>query len=450
MAKRPCCITAPLCSNAWEISRLAEAVAGELELDKLIHTLLRIALEHAGADRGLLLLPQGPELQIAAEARSGPAGLEVQLGSRAVTAAELPESLLRYVRRSQTRVILEDASAGQHLFSSDEYLRQARPRAVLGLPLVRQGQLQGLLYLENRLVPGVFTPKRLALLELVAGQAAIALEHAQLYADLARLNADLTQEHRERQKAEETLQKAQADLAHVMRLTTVSELAASIAHEINQPLGAIVNNAYACLHLLEAVPGPANPLGEALSDIIDDANRASAIIARIRALIKKTSFERAPLDLGELLAEVLALAQRELSERRIRVVTNMAPGLPPVWGDRVQLQQVFLNLVINAFEAMSTVAEERRVLTLVAQRDQLDGAPAVLVRVQDRGTGFGPGQAERLFEAFYTTKAQGLGMGLRISRSIVEAHGGRLWAVANAEGGATFLCALPARGPGVP
>jgi len=256
----------------------------------------------------------------------------------------------------------------------------------------------------------------------------------------------------ERKRAEAALRQAQAELAHVMRLTTVSELAASIAHEINPPLGAIVNNAYACRQLLAgAAPGPANPLAEALADIIDDAHRASAIIARVRALIKKTPVEKAPLDLGELLAEVLALAQRELSERRVRVVSRLAPGLPPVWGDRVQLQQVFLNLVINALEAMSAAAEARRVLTLEAQRDQLDGEPVVLVRVQDRGAGFGPGQAERLFEAFYTTKAHGLGMGLRISRSIVEAHAGRLWAVANARGGgATFLCALPARGPGGP
>jgi predicted ATPase/signal transduction histidine kinase len=432
------------------VMKAAQAVAGELDLQKLIQTLLTIALEHAGADRGLMLLPQGPELSIAAEARTGPEGLEVQLRPRPVTAAELPESLLRYVRRSQTSVILEDAAAGQHPFWPEAYLQQQRPRSVLGLPLVKQGRLRGVLYLENNLAPGVFTPQRLALLELVAAQAAIALEHAQLYADLARLNADLTQENRERQKAEDTLHKAQAELAHVMRLTTMGELAASIAHEVNQPLGAIVNNAHACLRLVAAIPSLGNQADEALSDIINDANRASAIIARVRALVKKTDLEKAPLDLGEVLADVLALARRELIERRIRVVTKLAQGLPQVWGDRVQLQQVFLNLVINALEAMSTVAEERRVLMLETQRDQLDGEPVVLVRVQDLGVGFGPGQFERLFEAFYTTKAQGLGMGLRISRSIVEAHGGRLWASANTGWGATFLCAFPTDGHSEP
>ena len=254
----------------------------------------------------------------------------------------------------------------------------------------------------------------------------------------------------ERKRAEVALQQAQAELAHVMRLTTVGELAASIAHEINQPLGAIANNAYACLQLAGALPRPAAPLNEALADIVEDAHRASAIIARVRALIKKTPFEKAPLEFGELLAEVLALAQRELAERRIRVVSRLAPGLPPLWGDRVQLQQVFLNLVINAVEAMGAVAEERRVLTIEAQRDRLGGGPAVLVRVQDLGTGFGPEQAERLFEAFYTTKAQGLGMGLRISRSIVEAHGGRLWAQANAPQGAVFTFALPIPAAGEP
>ncbi|MEA3157770.1 MAG: hypothetical protein QOK44_5359, partial [Betaproteobacteria bacterium] len=251
----------------------------------------------------------------------------------------------------------------------------------------------------------------------------------------------------QRVHAEEALQKLQTELAHVTRVTTMGELAASIAHEINQPLGAIVNNSNVLLRLVDADTGLPDELREILSDIVQDANRISAIVAHIRRMTTRTLPEKTSLQLGDVIAGVLALAHRELAGRGIQVVTDLSEDLPRVSGDRVQLQQVLLNLVMNSIEAMSDVDDTRRVLTIGGQRDELDGQPAVRLTVRDLGSGFRPEDSERLFEAFYSTKPHGMGMGLRISRSIVEAHGGRLWAELNAGPGMTFSCALPAQNP---
>ncbi len=173
--------------------KASHAVSGEIVLEKLIKTLMVIAVEHAGAERGLLILPRGEELRIAAKARTGRDGIEVKLQDALVTPSDLPESLLRYVIRTQESVILDDASA-QNLFSQDEYVRQRRPRSVLCLPLVKQAKLMGVLYLENNLAPRVFTPKRLAMLEMLASQAAISLDHARLYAEIRTHPVKLSQE----------------------------------------------------------------------------------------------------------------------------------------------------------------------------------------------------------------------------------------------------------------
>jgi signal transduction histidine kinase len=188
----------------------------------------------------------------------------------------------------------------------------------------------------------------------------------------------------------------------------------------------------------------------ALTDIVSDANRASTIIARIRALTKRSAREKTSLQLSEVIAEVLVLAHRELAERGIEVRTELPKNLPRVSGDCVQLQQVFLNLIINSLEAMSAVEEDRRVLTIRGQRDQLHGRPAVRISVQDLGRGIAPADMAHLFEAFYTTKPDGMGMGLRIGASIVEALGGRLWVTPNAGPGVTFSCALPTEAPRTP
>jgi C4-dicarboxylate-specific signal transduction histidine kinase len=253
----------------------------------------------------------------------------------------------------------------------------------------------------------------------------------------------------DRRLAGEDLLKAQLQLAHITRLTTMGELAAAIAHEINQPLGAIVNNVHVALRIAGSEEGAASDteLRGVLSDVIDDASRASAIIARLRELVQRVAPSREPLQVSDLVRQVLALVQRELTDRRVTARLEIRGDLPRVLGDRVQLQQVILNLVMNAAEAMSAVPDERRILTIGGRSWQRNGQLAALITVHDVGCGFGTGDPERLFEAFYTTKPNGLGMGLRISHSIVEAHGGHLWAEANPDMGATFFVSLPGSMP---
>lgn len=248
----------------------------------------------------------------------------------------------------------------------------------------------------------------------------------------------------ERTNAVNALQKLQGELAHVTRLSTMGELAASIAHEINQPLGAIVNNGNLCLRLLRANPFLPRDMREALSDIVNDGNRASAIVARVRAMTMRVPSEKISLLLQPVIADVLVLARRELDEHGIEARTAFSAHLPSVQGDRVQLQQVFLNLVMNGIEAMSHVPAGRRVLTICGDSSDLDGQPAVLITVHDFGAGFRAQDEHRIFDAFYTTKPHGMGMGLSISRTIVYAHGGRLWAKSIDGMGTTFSCALPA------
>jgi PAS domain S-box-containing protein len=530
---------------------------------------MRTALEQAGAERSLLILGRGVEHRIEAEARSDRDKDIIHFHQSLITPSELPESLLRYVIRTQESVILSDASA-ENIFSEDEYIRRKCPRSVLCLPLIKQRQLIGILYFENNLAPGVFTPNRLAMLELIASQAAISLEQARLYAELADANKELNGEieerrraeealrrseaylseaqrlsrtgsfgwdvssgkiywsqetfrifeyeplteptlelflrrthpedralvrqvidrvvlerkdfdfeHRllmpngsvkylrvvgrpstedesgnfefvgavtditERERAEETVRKTHAQLAHVTRVTALGELAASVAHEVNQPLTAIINNASACLALLPSDTDELDEVCKALSEIADDAERASAVLARIRGLIKKSPLEKARLHLHDVVSAVLVLVRPEAAARRVTVQAQIPEDLPLIFGDRVQLQQVLLNLVMNGMDAMNSVEEHKRLLLISGHHDEYDGWPAATISVKDFGIGLKAGEMERLFDAFYTTKPQGMGMGLAISRSIVEEHGGRLWAEPNKGPGATFLFSLP-------
>jgi signal transduction histidine kinase len=242
----------------------------------------------------------------------------------------------------------------------------------------------------------------------------------------------------ERKQAEDALHHAQTELAHVTRVATLGEMTASIAHEINQPLGAIVNSASACLRWLEA-----QKLEEArrsASRVIAEGHRASEIIGRIRALAKKAPPRKDWLDVNETIHEVIALAHSEVQRNGVALETQLSEDVPVILADRIQLQQVVLNLMMNAIEAMSGAGEGPRELLVRSGTDESQG---VLVSVQDSGPGFDPKSLDHLFDAFYTTKPQGLGMGLAISRSIVEAHGGRLWATANAPHGAVFQFTLP-------
>ena len=247
----------------------------------------------------------------------------------------------------------------------------------------------------------------------------------------------------ERKRAEEELHKAQSELAHVTRVMTMGELAASIAHEVNQPLAAIVANGSACLRWLI---GDSPDLGEARESaqrIIRDGKRASDVISRIRGLVRKTALEKTPLDINQAVREVINLTQSEAVGKGVALRTELASELPFVPGDRVQLQQVILNLVMNGIEAMNTVTDRPREMLIRSSHYESD---KVLVAVQDSGIGIDSQNLEKIFDTFYTTKSQGMGMGLAISRSIVENHGGRLWATANEGRGATFQFTLATGG----
>jgi len=243
-------------------------------------------------------------------------------------------------------------------------------------------------------------------------------------------------------EAQQALQMTQTELARVSRLTTMGELAASIAHEVNQPLTAVTNNGSACLRLLANRSLEPEVLRRALEEIVADGTRASAVVARIRGFIKKAPVEKTELDVNEVIQEVLALAGHELHKNQVLVECQLAKTLPLVRADRIQLQQVLLNLIMNSIEAMTGANNQTRVL---AVESRIDESGDVLAAVRDSGTGLGS-EANRLFTPFFTTKANGMGMGLPISRSLIESHGGRLWATANSPHGAVFSFTLPATG----
>jgi len=247
----------------------------------------------------------------------------------------------------------------------------------------------------------------------------------------------------ERKRAEESLRKAQDELARISRITTMGELAASIAHEVNQPLSGIVINGNACLRWLATVEGPSEGLIEARQAserIIRDGKRAGDVIQRLRNVFKSAPAEKSAVDLNEIIQEVLLLLRHQTERLKVTLQPELQSNLPPVLGDPVQLQQVILNLILNGAEAMETTPEQGRKLVI---RTSAQGIETVLVEVQDAGVGISPEALEKIFEAFYTSKPGGMGMGLSISRSIVENHGGKLGARANQGPGSTFFFSIP-------
>ena len=248
----------------------------------------------------------------------------------------------------------------------------------------------------------------------------------------------------DRKRAEEALEalrQAQADLARVNRVTTMGELTASLAHEVNQPIAAAVTNANACLRWLTREQPDVEEAREAAVRIVDNGKRAAEIISRVRRLFKKGTPERELVDLNAVIREMIVLLRGEATRYSISFRTELAPDLPQVMGDRVQLQQVFMNLMLNSIEAMKDVDATRE----LAVKSQPTDNGQLLLSVSDTGVGFGPQQADQIFDAFFTTKVEGTGMGLSISRSIVESHGGHLWAANNSARGATFHVTLPAK-----
>jgi C4-dicarboxylate-specific signal transduction histidine kinase len=259
-------------------------------------------------------------------------------------------------------------------------------------------------------------------------------------AELKRRNEELLLQIAERKQAEDSLLATQAELARVARVAIMGELTASIAHEVNQPLAGIVANADACLAWLSKPQPNLDEAKEAASSMILAATRASEVIARIRSLIRKTTPERLQLHINEVVNEAVALTRGEITRNNVSLVTELSSDLPIVLGDRIQLQQVILNLVMNAIAAMTSMSDCPRRLLI---RSQTQDADRVLVAVQDSGMGMSPDVMARLFEPFFTTRSQGIGMGLPISRSIIEGHGGRLWAESTVSQGSTFQFTLP-------
>jgi PAS domain S-box-containing protein len=644
-----------------------QAVSGEMTQSRLIERLMTIALQNGGADRGLLLLSQKYGYRVEAEARANGDNIVVRQDSSADQSA--PDTVIRYVMRMREPVILDDSSS-PGLFVEDEYLCRRRTRSLLCLPLVRQGSLSGLLYLENTLTTHAFTPGRTAVLKFLATQAAISLENTRLYADLqerearvrrlvdaniigiiiadregriveandaflriigydrddlnsgrvrwneltppdwrerdiralAELNStrtvqpfekeyfrkdgsrvpvllggalfkedgneavvfvlDLTERKRaegglreseakfraaidgiaglvaimapsgelesvngplidyfgrsveelknwgttdvvhpedlprvlesyetslaagtpfhhelrlrrfdgayrwfenrgapirdesgritrwyclltdieDRTQALARLQQMQSDFAHMNRVSMMGELAASLSHEILHPIATARNNARAGMRFLEMNPPNLGEVKEALDCVVRDADRARDIVGRMRDHIKKAPPRKERFDLNAAIDEVLVLAQSATHRNEVSVQTRLADGLGPVLGDRIQLQQVLLNLILNAAEAMSSVEEGTRELLISTEQDQT----SALVAVRDSGPGIDAQHLDRVFDAFYTTKSSGTGMGLSICRSIIHAHGGKLWAETNEPRGAVFLFTLPA------
>ncbi len=245
----------------------------------------------------------------------------------------------------------------------------------------------------------------------------------------------------ERKLAEEALRQAQADLAHVSRVTTMGELTASLAHEVNQPIAAAVTDANTCLRWLTRDHPDLGEAREAASRMAKDATRAAEIISRVRLLFKKGTAQRELVDINEVIREMIVLLRSELTRYSISVQTDLAAHLPQVTGDRVQLQQVFMNLMLNGIDAMKEM-NARGELTIKSQQAEKG---ELLISISDIGVGLPPKQADQIFNAFFTTKLHGTGMGLSISRSIIESHGGRLWAADNAPRGASFYLSLPAK-----
>ncbi|MGC2369706.1 MAG: AAA family ATPase [Candidatus Sulfotelmatobacter sp.] len=659
------------------VVKASQALSSEIVLSKLIEKLMRIAVEHAGAERGLLILLHGDEPRIEAEATIGHGKVEVAVRQTVIRPLDLPQSALQYVIRTRGRVVLDDASAG-NLYSEDEYVRAKHSRSVLCLPIVKQSKLIGALYLENNLTPRAFTSDRVAVLEMLASQAAISLENANLYSDLHRSEAFLAQgqnishtgsfgwsvssgeiywseetytifeydrmvkpklelifqrihpadrdlvqqtidraaearanldfEHRlfmpdgsvkylhilaralatsscdleylgavtdvtaakrseetlrvseaylaeaqrlshtgswasipalgeirycseecyrilgfdphggqprfetfyqrihpddlamfretvetaerektgfetdyrivhpggefrdihvvahpvfnpsgslveyvgtvmdvtERKRAEkerERLLQVQADLAHLSRVATMGELTASLAHEIKQPISAAATNAKTCLRWLGRDEPDLPEAREAVSRIVKDVRRATDIIGRISALVKKATSQRELVDVNELIREMIVLLRSEANRYSISIGTELAEDLPKVMADRVQLQQVFMNLMLNGIDAMKDMSGGSE-LTIKSEA----GDGQLLISVTDTGVGLPVEQVEQIFKAFFTTKPNGTGMGLRISQSIIESHDGRLWAANNSPRGASFHFTLPSAG----
>ena len=343
------------------------------------------------------------------------------------------------------RVIIEDVETDLEFAPHRHIAASAGFRAVQSTPLfTRSSQFLGMLSTHFRR-PHRPSLRDLRFTDLYARHAADVIERKRLETVRRQVEEQAEQMRAAQEEAQQALQMTQVELSRVSRITMMGELAASIAHEVNQPLTAVTNNANACLRLLADHNLKPGVLRQVLEEIVADGTRASAVIGRIRALMKKAPAERNELDVNDVIQEVLALTGPELDENRVQLERQLTKPLPLALADRVQLQQVLLNLIMNGIEAMTVVTDRPRRLCLQSRT----GEPGnILVAVFDSGIGLGSG-ADRVFTPFFTTKANGMGLGLSISRSIIEGHGGRLWATVDSPHGTVFSFMLPiaARSP---
>jgi predicted ATPase/C4-dicarboxylate-specific signal transduction histidine kinase len=392
----------------------SHALSSEIVLSRLLEVLIVNVLELAGAERCIVALLKRGTLRVEAEARASASGSMVTIQSRSLDEADVPSGILMSVARTRHAVLLDDAlHVGD--FAGDHDIRRHNLRSVLCMPLMKQAQLVGLLYVENNLICAAFTPEKTALLEVLASQAAISVENARLYADTLESNA-------RRERAEKELQNSREELARVTSLTTMGQLVASVAHEVSQPLVSIATSAGAALRFLKRGKPDLLEVEDALGRIQYDSTRAHDIVRSLRALVKRSAPTFTAFDINEAIREVLLVTRSQVEKHAILLSAIDMDEVLTVWGDRVQIQQVVLNLVVNAMEAMQEVLDRKRQLRLATRRR----GEMVVLSVDDSGPGIDPDRIENIFAPFVTTKPSGMGMGLSICRSIVEGHKGTL------------------------
>ncbi len=525
------------------VVRASRVLSSEMVLSKLIEKLMRLSIQQAGAERGVLLLLSKNELYVEATATTRDGTVEVALDRRPYSTSEVPDSIIQYVLRARGPAVLDDLTPSA-FDVSDAYFQQKRPKSVLCVPIFNATEVIGLLYVENDLASGIFASDRIAALDFLASQAGIWLGNSRLYSDLQRSEAWLREAQRlsrtgsfywhddldelecseeiyrilelppelsitihtvasllhpsdqhsfiglventrisgadidrilrlqlagglvkvvrlvtrsgvdrmgkrrhlgslqdvtEMQHAQDALGKVRSELAQVSRTATLGVLTASIAHEVSQPLLGIVANAETCQMMLEADPPNIKGAMRTAQRSLRDGYRAAETIKRLRSLFGSKNVAVEKIGINDVVHEVLVLSSNELQTNDVLVLTDLEQHLPFASGDRVQVQQVILNLLLNAVDAVRTNHVSPKTIVIRTRTADNDD---VQIDVVDNGTGFQPGSNEKMFEAFYTTKDNGMGVGLSVSRAIIDSFGGRLWASRNDKEGATFSFTL--------